>query len=146
MMFIHFFWWTYITELVSALPLVRFIIFDGRFLRSWVEHSSFLMNRCHWAGEPVSLSWWTGVTELVNAHSCEKVDFTGWNGCFWNMAPSYIIRVVFKAFDFQPFRLLFLGSGSTATRSRFHQPRYGDWVGGLGRRTTASHEINRARA
>jgi hypothetical protein len=56
------------------------------------------------------------------------------------MAPSYIIRVVFKAFDFQPFRLLFLGSGSTATRSRFAKPRYGGGAGDLDRRATASSE------
>ena len=56
------------------------------------------------------------------------------------MAPSYIIRVVFKAFDFQPFRLLFSGQDQPQREAGFFKPRFGGGAGGLDRRATASSE------
>ena len=56
------------------------------------------------------------------------------------MAPSYIIRVVFKAFDFQPFRLHSDRTDLPQREAGFSKTRFGGGAGGLDRRATASSE------
>ena len=61
-------------------------------------------------------------------------------GVFDGCAPSYIFRVVFKAFDFQPFRLLIQVQDLPQREAGFSKPRFGGGAGGLDRRATASSE------